>query len=213
MPPAFATTAKTQRRGSRQCWRWCLPAYGSRSCRVCWRCWWWSPLGEVNLPDQHPANQPEHEQDHCRQSAAGRQKQRPGESERASEAKRIRRLTHAYPCTMVFDRLPTATDRWADNAAKFVSRGTEGVPKRFRLCATVAAPTGHGRFRRRGGVPSDDDFQGIGLSLVLIASIFDCSVARAYDPIDCMHDIAALQHNIIVGSATRLCAASWSPSL
>lgn len=33
----------------------------------------------------------------------------------------------------------------------------------------------------------------------------------AYDPLDCLNDIASLDSEIIIGLATRLCSGAWSP--
>lgn len=45
---------------------------------------------------------------------------------------------------------------------------------------------------------------------IFSTSLFFSSYAFAYDPLDCVNDIAKVDKEINVGLATRLCAGSWS---
>lgn len=49
--------------------------------------------------------------------------------------------------------------------------------------------------------------QGFSLTLIVTYS----SVAFAYDPFDCLNDVAKVDSEIIIGLATRLCSGAWTP--
>src|SRR5262245_5371458 len=47
--------------------------------------------------------------------------------------------------------------------------------------------------------------------IVLLAHLTSSFSALAYDPTDCLDDIARADPKIIVGLATELCSGAWSP--
>jgi len=49
------------------------------------------------------------------------------------------------------------------------------------------------------------------LSTLIAAALLLGSPALAYDPLDCLDDIARADPKIIVGLATKLCSGAWSP--
>ena len=49
------------------------------------------------------------------------------------------------------------------------------------------------------------------LVVVLLAYLTSSFSALAYDPLDCLDDIARAYPTMIVGLATQLCSAAWSP--
>ena len=48
-------------------------------------------------------------------------------------------------------------------------------------------------------------------SIAFASAVTCCTAAFAYDPLDCLNDIAEVDSGIIVGLATRLCSAAWTP--
>ncbi len=50
------------------------------------------------------------------------------------------------------------------------------------------------------------------LSIIfLVLAIGHSTVAFAYDPTDCLNDVAELDPKINIGSATELCSGAWTP--
>ena len=47
--------------------------------------------------------------------------------------------------------------------------------------------------------------------IVLAISLAKCQIAYAYDPVDCVRDIAKVDSEIIVGLAVKLCSGAYSP--
>ena len=47
--------------------------------------------------------------------------------------------------------------------------------------------------------------------VLLVSALATTSKAFAYDPLDCMNDVVAIDSTITTGLATRLCSATWSP--
>ena len=50
-------------------------------------------------------------------------------------------------------------------------------------------------------------FQGISFALAVTYG----TAAFAYDPVDCLNDIAKVDPEINMGSATKLCSGAWTP--
>lgn len=55
-----------------------------------------------------------------------------------------------------------------------------------------------------------DPHQQLKIFLVILGFTYS-SLAYAYDPLDCLDDIAKSDSGIIMGLATRLCSGAWSP--
>ena len=47
--------------------------------------------------------------------------------------------------------------------------------------------------------------------LIILLGLTSSFPALAYDPVDCLDDIAKADPKIIVGLATKLCSGAWSP--
>jgi len=48
-------------------------------------------------------------------------------------------------------------------------------------------------------------------SFSFIAFVTYGTAAFAYDPLDCLNDIASVDSEIPIGLATRLCSGTWTP--
>ncbi len=52
----------------------------------------------------------------------------------------------------------------------------------------------------------------LNLKLIVFAiGLAYCQIASAYDPVDCLRDIAKVESEIIVGLAVKLCSGAYSP--
>jgi hypothetical protein len=56
-----------------------------------------------------------------------------------------------------------------------------------------------------------DELSRIILSFSFIVFVTYGTAAFAYDPLDCLNDIATADSEIPIGLATRLCSGSWTP--
>ena len=75
-------------------------------------------------------------------------------------------------------------------------------PKSARLSLVVGHANKEGTVnaQKRSSKPYSSSF-----------TIVPCTAAFAYDPIDCLNDIAKIDPEINIGSATQLCSGAWTP--
>ena len=69
----------------------------------------------------------------------------------------------------------------------------------------------HSGVWKRKVICRNDDLMRIIHSFTLIVFVTYGGYAFAYDPLDCLNDIASVDSEIPIGLATRLCSGTWTP--